>query len=87
MCIRDRVDTDGMDADPAAGAYLFGLELTSTGLGDSDPTFFVVASGIEEETHEMAVDYVATAFAVPEPSTIAYIGAGLFALLAWRKRR
>ena len=81
------VDADGMDVQPASGAYLFGLEMTSTGFDDADPSYFVVGTGIDEATHELAVDFVATTFAVPEPSASEYVGLGLFTLITWRRRR
>lgn len=80
------VDADGMDTEPASGAYLFGLEMTSAGFDDAAPTYFVIASGIEEEAHEFAVDFVATTI-VPEPDADKFIGLGLIALLILRKRR
>lgn len=81
------VDANGMNVQPESGAYLFGLEMTSTGFGDADPTYFVLGSGIDEAAHRLAIDFVATTFAVPEPNASAYVGLALFTLLTGRRRR
>lgn len=52
---------------PSAGVYLFGMEMASDGFENADPLYLLLASGVDENTHELAVDYVASSL-VPEPS-------------------
>jgi hypothetical protein len=59
--------------DPAAGIYLVTLEFLSSDplIGGSDPVFLVYNHGLEEELHDLAIDWVAENLAtVPEPSTM-----------------
>ena len=42
--------------------------------------------GVAVATPDMALDYVGGVAVVPEPNTIALLGAGLLGLLAWRRR-
>ena len=78
------VDPDGVDVSPTAGVYLFGLEMSSDGFANSDPAYFVLASGIEEESHELAAIFVETNV-VPEPNSAVSAMIGLLALLGLRR--
>lgn len=70
---------------PAEGVYLVSLGLQSGTLIDADPVFFVLNYGLTEENHDLAIDFVSAV--VPEPTSLALIGAGVGALLIRRRRR
>lgn len=57
---------------PAAGVYLFGLEMTSPSYGTSDPLYMVLAYDVDEAVHDAAVDWAADTFNVPEPSALVW---------------
>lgn len=71
---------------PDNGVYLFALQLASPGYIESDPVYFVLGSGIEEERLDMAVDYVASNVVVPEPTTFIALAAALAAIVLRRRK-
>ena len=86
--------TDGINpADPNApdGIYMLGLtlKLPGSGLEDSDILYFVYNNGLDEEVHDLAMDWVYDTLVVPEPSSVLLAGSALGAivLVGWRKRR
>jgi uncharacterized protein (TIGR03118 family) len=70
---------------PGAGQTSGGLWALNFGIGGSngDPNTLYITDGIDGETHGLfaAID------PVPEPSTLALLGAGVLSLCAWRRRR
>ena len=70
---------------PGAGQTSGGLWALNFGIGGSngDPNTLYINDGIDGETHGLfaAID------PVPEPSTLALLGAGVLSLCAWRRRR
>jgi len=65
---------DGVEA--TAGIYLVSIELLlnpTGGILKSDPIYFVFNSGVDEEIHEDAIDFVQTTM-VPEPTSVALVG-------------
>ena len=70
---------------PAEGVYLVSLGLQSGTLTDADPIFFVLNYGLTEEQHDLAIGEVSAV--VPEPTSLALVGAGVGALLIRRRRR
>ncbi len=86
--------TDGIDPSlPNApdGIYMLGmtLKLPGSGLEDSDVLYFVYNNGLDEEMHDLAIDWVQNTLVVPEPSSVILLGSALGAvtLVGWRKRR
>ncbi len=86
--------TDGINpAEPNApdGIYMLGLtlKLPGSGLEDSDILYFVYNNGLDEETHDLAMDWVHDTLVVPEPSSVLLAGSALGAmvLVGWRNRR
>lgn len=80
------LDNLGGTSGIAGGVYILPLELTQTGLGNSDPFFIVFATeGIGEPIHEAGADW-ASVNLVPEPSSAIALIAGT-GLLAARRRR
>jgi hypothetical protein len=86
--------TDGID--PAApnapdGIYMLGmtLKLPGSGIEESDTLYFVYNNGLDEEVHDLAMDWVQSTLVVPEPSSVILLGSALGAvtLIGWRKRR
>ncbi len=71
---------------PAAGVYLFGMEMTSPSYGTSDALYMVMAYDVDEAVHEAAVDWVANAFNVPEPTSLLWLLASLIVLRPMRQR-
>lgn len=66
--------------DPADGIYFFAMRLQSSAsaIADSDPLFIVFNHGLDEELHDVAIEWVQTSL-VPEP---AYLGSCLIGLAA-----
>ena len=61
---------------------------SGTALADSEPLYWVAASGVDEAMHEAAVEYVFNTLVVPEPSSVVLAAiAGVGALLLWRRRQ
>ncbi len=86
--------TDGIDPllpNAADGIYMLGmtLKLPGSGLEDSDVLYFVYNNGLDEEEHDLAMDWVQNTLVVPEPSSVILLGSALGAvtLVGWRKRR
>lgn len=78
---------DGIDP-PSSGVYLMATSFTGTDLAESDPLYWVAASGVDEEIHEAAVEYVHDTLVVPEPSGLVLaIIASLATLLVRRRTR
>lgn len=75
--------------DPALGIYLVEMRITTSasGVADSDPFWLVYNTGLDEEAHEEAIDWVTTNL-VPEPGmgVLCSVG-GLVALSVRRKRQ
>lgn len=80
----DLVDAGGNGVgSPSAGVYAFATTFSVAGLTDSEPVYWVLASGVDEAVHEAAVGYIASSMGiVPEPSSLILLGStGVFALL------
>ena len=78
-------------SDPTApnapdGLYLIGMTLNLDGLTDSDPIYFVYNNGLDEELHELGMEWVETNL-VPEPQTWLMMGTALVGLVAMGRRR
>jgi hypothetical protein len=56
-------------ANPADGIYVFAMELTAQGVGDSAPFWIVFNNGLSEGQHDAAIEYV-EANLVPEPGVL-----------------
>jgi hypothetical protein len=85
--------TDGTNPDePNApdGIYLVGLKLLlpDSGLADSDPIYLVYNNGLDEDEHDLAMDWVQTNL-VPEPASWAMMAVALVAVsgCGWRRMR
>lgn len=82
------VDPSGNDlAAPAAGVYLFGLEMTSPAYTSSPPIYFVFGAGVDEVVTDMAIDEVAGIFGVPEPVMGIWLPGTVLAYCIHRLRR
>lgn len=68
------------------GLYLVGMQLSLDGLEDSDPIYFVYNNGLDEELHELGMEWVEVNL-VPEPQTWLMMGAALVGLLTCGRRR
>lgn len=86
--------TDGIDPalpNPPDGIYMLGmtLKLPGSGLADSETLYFVFNNGLDEDVHDLAIDWVQNTFVVPEPSSYLLMGSAMSAigLIGWRKRR
>ena len=81
-------DGDGnINTAPAAGLYLLGMTLSAAGQETSDPFWFVLDAGLEDEVaHEAAVEWVESNI-VPEPASIALLGIGSLLVLSRGRRR
>jgi hypothetical protein len=86
--------TDGVDSDPPNapdGIYMVGidLKLPDSGLSNSDPIYLVYNNALDEEVHDLAIDWVQENLVVPEPSTWTLMTLAAAALVAagWRRRR
>lgn len=83
--------TDPGDPNAPAGVYMLGLQLKlpGSGLANSDPFFLVYNNGLDEETHDLAMDWV-DAHLAPEPSTwmlLATAAVGVPAFVRRKRRR
>jgi hypothetical protein len=88
------ISTDGINPDlPNApdGIYMLGmtLKLPGSGLENSDTLYFVYNNGLDEEVHDLAMEWVENTLVVPEPSSYLLMAtaAGALGLIGWRKRR
>lgn len=81
---------DEPDATASEGIYLFSTQLEAGDGGPtSDPLFFVMNFGLDEEFHEIAADFVNAGdltAAVPEPASLALVLGGGLAVLGRRRR-
>src|SRR5690606_14633531 len=68
------------------GLYLIGMTLRLDGLEDSDPIYFVYNNALDEERHELGMEWVQTNL-VPEPQTWLMMSSALVGLLAVGRRR
>lgn len=83
----DLVDSAGVGVgSPTPGVYAFATTFGVTGLDDSEPVYWALATGVGEEAHEAAIGYISRAVGiVPEPGTLAIAaGLGLVGLLRRR---
>ena len=73
--------------DPGIGNTPGGLWSLNFGIGgmNGDPNTLYLTDGIDGETHGLFA--ALSVAAVPEPSTLALLGAGLLSLCALRRRR
>lgn len=87
--IFDLVDAGGAGIpSPAAGVYAFATTFKVAGLTDSEPVFWVQATGVDESVHEAAVEYVALSQGIiPEPNSLALLGGMMLAGVSLRSRR
>jgi hypothetical protein len=85
----DLVDASGTGvAAPTAGVYAFATTFRVAGLEDSEPVFWMLASGVDESAHEAAVEFIALSQGiVPEPGTLSLMGVALAAGLLARSDR
>jgi hypothetical protein len=85
----DLIDSVGAGVgSPAAGVYAFATTFSVTGLGDSDPVYWVLASEVDEAAHQAAIDYISRSVGlVPEPSTLMLPVFALLSAMAARTRR
>ncbi len=83
--------TNPLPPNAPEGIYMVGLELKlpGSGLANSDPIYFVFNNNLSEETHDLAISWVADSLAVPEPSTLvlAAMAAGALGLARVRRAR
>ena len=86
--IFDLVDAGGTGiASPAAGIYAFSTTSRVAGLTDSEPVFYVMATGVDELVHETAIKYVAIGQGIiPEPTTLALLGGLVLAGAGFRRK-
>jgi hypothetical protein len=73
---------NGGSGDPTAGIYLLPLDLASsdTSLEKSRPFFVVYNNGLDEEVHDLAIDWVQQNLVVPEPSALVLAIVGVVAI-------
>jgi hypothetical protein len=85
----DLVDSVGLGvASPAAGVYAFATTFSVGGLTNSEPVYWVLASGVEESVHEAAIDYISRSVGiVPEPGSLALAVGSLVLGLLGRTRK
>jgi len=82
--------TNPNDPNAPIGAYMIGLalKLPGSGLANSDPIYIIYNNGLDEATHDLALDWARdNLLAVPEPSSwilMASAGVGLIATLRRR---
>jgi hypothetical protein len=83
----DLVDTTGMgSSSPTAGVYAFATTFRVAGLTDSEPVYWVLATGVDEAAHEAAVTYISQSVGlVPEPTSVALAGCSLVFVLVRRR--
>jgi len=84
--LRFQGSSNPLDPSAPEGLYLIGLTLSLNGLEDSDPIYFVYNNGLDEELHEMGMEWVETNL-VPEPQTWLMMGTALVGLMAVGRRR
>lgn len=73
-----------LDSSAGTGIYLLQLRFTVDGFQDSLSTWTVLNAGLDETTHDLAIDYVENVI-VPAPGVLAVVGLG--GLVAGRRRR
>lgn len=73
-----------MDNTAATGIYLLQKRFTLSGFADSDSTWTVFNAGLDEATHDTAIDWVETNL-VPAPGAVGLLAMG--GLAATRRRR
>lgn len=73
-----------LDASAGEGVYLLQLRFTVDGFQDSLSTWTVLNAGLDESTHDAAIDYVERVI-VPAPGAAMLLGLG--GLMATRRRR
>lgn len=84
--LRYQGSSDPSGPNAPEGLYLIGMTLNLEGLEDSDPIYFVYNNGLDEERHELGLEWVQTNL-VPEPQTWLMMGSALVGLLAVGRRR
>ncbi len=84
--LRFQGSSNPLDPSAPEGLYLVGLTLSLNGLEDSDPIYFVYNNGLDEELHELGMEWVETNL-VPEPQTWLMMGTALVGLMAVGRRR
>lgn len=85
----DLVDASGIGTtSPVDGVYVFATTFRVDGLAGSEPVYWVLASGGDEEIHETAVNYISRSVGlVPEPATLTFAALTLVSGMLWRSRR
>ncbi|TWU25950.1 hypothetical protein [Bythopirellula polymerisocia] len=84
--IFDLVDGGGTEViNPAAGVYAFSTEFSVAGLTESEPVFWLLATGVDESVHEAAIEFVALSQGIiPEPTSLALLGGLILSGLGFR---
>ena len=80
---------NGSGGDPTAGIYLLPVELQSgdASIEKSLPFYLLYNNGLDEEAHDVAIDWVERNLVVPEPSTLLATGiASVIGCLSMRRR-
>lgn len=85
----DLVEPTGIGVDsPTAGVYAFATTFRVDGLTNSEPVYWVLASGVDEAIHEAAFHYISgSAGLVPEPVSLLLATGSLVSGLVCRNRR